>query len=82
MLHVEEPLNNDVYIRILENIMVPSVAIAYPNNDYIFQQDNCSVHTARRVIEGFENHNISVFGRVAVLISTLLKTCGVCCLQN
>jgi hypothetical protein len=60
MLHVEERLNNDVYIRILENIMVPSVAIAYPNNDYIFQQDNCSVHTARRVTEWFENHNISV----------------------
>jgi hypothetical protein len=37
MLHVEERLNNDVYIRILENIMVASVAIAYPNNDYIFQ---------------------------------------------
>jgi hypothetical protein len=53
MLHVEERLNNYVYIRILENIMVPSVTIAYPNNDYIFQQDNCSVHTARRVTEWF-----------------------------
>jgi hypothetical protein len=60
MLHVEERLNNDVYIWILENIIIPSVAIAYPNNDYIFQQDNCSVHTARRVTEWFENHNISV----------------------
>jgi hypothetical protein len=57
MLHVEERLNNDVYIRILENIMAPSVAIAYTNNDYIFQQENGSVHTARRVTEWFENHN-------------------------
>jgi hypothetical protein len=61
MLHVEERLNNDVYIKILENITIPSVAIAYLNNDYIFQQDNCSVDTARRVTECFENHNISVF---------------------
>jgi hypothetical protein len=78
MLHVEERLNNDVYIRILENIMVPSVAIASLNNDYIFQHDS-SVHIARRVTMVRES---SLIGRVAVLISTLLKTCGVCWLQN
>jgi DNA-binding MarR family transcriptional regulator len=60
MVHVEERLNSDVYSRILENIMVPSVQMAYPNNNFIFQQDNCSIHTAHRVTEWFENHNINV----------------------
>jgi arsenate reductase-like glutaredoxin family protein len=40
--------------------MFSSVQIAYPNNDFTFQQDNCSVHTARKVTEWFENHNINV----------------------
>jgi hypothetical protein len=40
--------------------MVPSVQMAYPNNNFIFQQDNCSIHTAHRVTEWFENHNINV----------------------
>jgi hypothetical protein len=49
MLHVEERLNSGVYIRILENVMRPSVTRVYPNQNFIFQQDNCSVHKSHRV---------------------------------
>jgi hypothetical protein len=59
MLHVVERLTSDVYIRILEDVMIPSVTRIIPNN-FIFQQENCSVHTARRVRAWIENHNINV----------------------
>jgi transposase len=60
MIHVEERLTSDVYIRVLENIMLPSVQAVNPNWNFIFQHDNCAVHTARRVVEWCENHNINV----------------------
>ncbi|VEN35635.1 unnamed protein product, partial [Callosobruchus maculatus] len=37
------------YVNILENIMLPSSEQVYPENDYIFQQDNGPVHTANSV---------------------------------
>jgi hypothetical protein len=55
MLHVEERLNSGVYIRILENVMRPSVTKVYPNQNFIFQQDNCSVHTSHRVATWFQD---------------------------
>jgi transposase len=60
MLHVEDRLNSDVYVRILEDVMLPSVSRIFPNFNFTFQQDNCSVHTAHRVTEWFRNNNINV----------------------
>jgi hypothetical protein len=59
MLQVEERLNSGVYIRILENVMRPSVTRVYPNQNFIFQQDNCSVHTSHRVATWFQDQNIN-----------------------
>jgi hypothetical protein len=56
MIHIEERLNSEIYIRILENIMVPSVHQVFPNFDIIFQQDTCRIHTARRVTTWLRNH--------------------------
>jgi transposase len=60
MLHVEPRLNADVYTRILEDVMLRSVRRVFPNGDFIFQQDNCPIHTAHRVAAWFEDHNINV----------------------
>jgi hypothetical protein len=60
MLHVEDRLNSDVYVRILEDVMLSSVLRIFPNFNFIFQQDNCSVHTAHRVADWFGNNNINV----------------------
>jgi hypothetical protein len=60
MIHVEERLTSNVYIRVLEDVMLPSVEDVYPNGEFIFQHDNCSVHTAHRVVEWCENNNINV----------------------
>jgi hypothetical protein len=59
-LHLEDRLNSDVYVRILEDVMMPSVSRISPNFNFIFQQDNCSVHTAHKVAEWFRNNSINV----------------------
>jgi hypothetical protein len=51
MLPLEDRLNSDVYVRILEDVMMPLVSRIFPNFNFIFQQDNCSMHSAHRVAE-------------------------------
>lgn len=58
-------LNSQVYIHILENVMLPSVQHVFPENDFIYQQDNCPVHTANAVSQWFQEHNIEVLQWVA-----------------
>jgi hypothetical protein len=60
MLCVENRLNSNEYIGILENVMPPSVTIVYPDANFIFQQDNCSIHTAHAVAAWFQEQNINV----------------------
>jgi hypothetical protein len=48
---LEDRLNSDVYVRILEDVMMPLVSRIFPNFNFIFQQDNCSMHSAHRVAE-------------------------------
>jgi hypothetical protein len=51
MFSLEDRLNSDVYVRILEDVMMPLVSRIFPNFNFIFQQDNCSMHSAHRVVE-------------------------------
>jgi hypothetical protein len=51
MLSLEDRLNSDVYVRILEDVMMPLVSRIFPNFNFIFQQDNYSMHSAHRVAE-------------------------------
>lgn len=48
---VEGNINAEKYIDILEDNLWPVVARHFPQNDYIFQDDNAPVHRARTVIE-------------------------------
>jgi hypothetical protein len=41
-------LNADVSIRILKDVMLRSVRRVFPNGNFIFQQDNCPIHTGGR----------------------------------
>jgi hypothetical protein len=41
---VEQRLNANVYVNILEQVMLPFVAQAFPDN-FTFQQDNCPIGT-------------------------------------
>jgi hypothetical protein len=58
MVQVETRFNRDSYMGILENLMLPSVIRTYAN--FVFQQDNCPVHTVQRVTAWFQNHNVTV----------------------
>jgi transposase len=60
ILRMEERLTSAVYIRILENVLLPSVEPHFPNNNFIFQHDNCSIHTAHRVAAWVQDRNINV----------------------
>lgn len=52
--------NGQAYLDILENIMHPSVEQIYPNNSFIFQQDNSPIHTARMIRQWFDINNVEV----------------------
>lgn len=59
MLHRIEPgpngrgLTSGQYVHILENVMVPSVRVFYPDGVIYFQQDQSPVHKSRLVQEWF-----------------------------
>lgn len=56
---MEERLTGLSYVRIMENVMLPSVTMLYPQN-FTFQQDNCSIHTSRVASQWFIDNNINV----------------------
>lgn len=57
--HIDGTLNSETYITILNDIMLPSVSLLYPNNrQFVFQQDNCPVHTANVVQDWFMQNNV------------------------
>jgi len=54
---IEGHLTAVQYVEILEEMMLPSVWERFPHQEEIvFVQDNCSIHTARVVKEWFEEH--------------------------
>lgn len=45
------------YVQVLEDVMLPSVRVIYPDGPILFVQDNSPIHTARIVREWFADHN-------------------------
>lgn len=56
---IDGRFNAVAYLDILQNVMLPSVEQLYPN-DFIFQQDNCPIHTARIITQWYQNNNIEI----------------------
>jgi hypothetical protein len=56
---VEQRLNANVYVNILEQVMLPFVAQAFPDN-FTFQQDNCPIHTSAIAQNWFRDNDINV----------------------
>ena len=48
---VEGNINADKYIRSLEDNIWPVIVRHFPENDYLFQDDNAPVHRARSTKE-------------------------------
>lgn len=57
---VQGRLTAGTYCNILNNVMVPSVEAIFGDQNYIFQQDNAPIHTARIVKDYFRQNNIQV----------------------
>ncbi|KAG0865681.1 hypothetical protein G6F15_012852 [Rhizopus arrhizus] len=57
----QESINSDFYIGILEDELMKTIDwYELQKEDIIFQQDNASIHTAKKVSEWLENNNIGV----------------------
>lgn len=56
---IDGRFNSEKYIDILNDVMLPSVALLHEEN-FIYQQDNCPVHTANVVETWFRDRNIQV----------------------
>jgi hypothetical protein len=52
--------NAEVYLHIMENIMLPSVNAVFPQNNFIYQHDNCPIYTARIISNWMEQQGIRV----------------------
>jgi len=60
MLHrIESHLDSLQYQHILQNVMLPSVRMLYPNGKIHFQQDHSSIHDSRVVQEWLSLYNRS-----------------------
>lgn len=55
---IDGSFRKESYENILENVMLPSVTHLYPENNFIFQHDNCPVHTANNITQWFRNNNV------------------------
>lgn len=59
-INIANRFNALAYIDILENIMLPSVNAVFPENNFVYQHDNCRVHTARIVTGWLQQHDVTV----------------------
>lgn len=57
---IDGRFNAQTYRELLDNIMLPSVNQMYPGNNFIFQQDNCPVHTAAVIRQWFAENNVEL----------------------
>ena len=57
---VDGTINSDHYNKILKFCAVPSFKHLHPNGNCVFQQDNASCHTSKKVKKWFEDNNIEV----------------------
>lgn len=51
LVQIGSRMNSSTYLDILQNVMLPSVRIAYPEGQIYFIQDNCAVHRAQSVTQ-------------------------------
>ena len=70
LMTVNGNINTAKYIEILEDNLWPVIVRHYPEENYIFEDDNAPVHMARNVQYYKTQNNIRM--------RTLLKTVGSC----
>ena len=59
LVRLEGRITAVIYIKILENNLIPFINSLENNDNYIFQEDNAPIHTAKITKEWKENNNIT-----------------------
>lgn len=59
LFHINGRFTAQVYVNMMENVMLPAVNVLYPDG-FVYQQDNCPVHTAHISQQWLRDHNIEV----------------------
>lgn len=62
---IDGTVNAQKYQHILETSLLPSAQELFPNEDYLFQQDGASCHSAKSTKNWFGNNNIKVLSHPA-----------------
>lgn len=57
---IEGTVNAEKYQEILHTALLPSIPKLYSNEDFVFQQDGASCHTAKSTKKWFGDNNIKV----------------------
>lgn len=60
MKFIEGTVNAEKYQEILHTALLPSIRKLYSNEDFVFQQDGASCHTAKSTKKWFGDNNIKV----------------------
>lgn len=59
LTHVDGNINSDKYIQIIDNNLWSVIARHFPDNNYIFQDDNAPVHRSRATETFMEDNHIN-----------------------
>jgi hypothetical protein len=51
-------MNSDSYINIIDNALLPSADLWFPQGQWFFQQDNAPCHVSMKTRQHFDNHDI------------------------
>lgn len=62
---IEGTVNAEKYQDILHTALLPSIPKLYSNEDFVFQQDSASCHTAKSTKKWFGNSNIKMLSHPA-----------------
>lgn len=57
---VKGTMNADVYQEVLDENLIGHIKDAFPDRDFIFQQDGARCHTAKSTLKWFEEHQIPI----------------------
>lgn len=76
-IHVNVTASCTTYLNTVVDKVHPLMAMVFPNDGLLFQQDNASCHTANMVQEWFEEHDNCSLGLQSAQISVQCSICGI-----
>ncbi|CAL6056359.1 Transposable_element Tcb2 transposase [Hexamita inflata] len=60
LIEVQGNMDADLYIEMLRTLVLPELNTAFPNQEFIFQQDGARCHTAKKTILFLEGEGLDI----------------------